>query len=1296
MIGSGAIELDSRKRRWLFRGLMALPVVCILLLGISSVAAPVYSSISAIRELSGPELAKRDSVRFEAVVFGIIKRTGRLMVQEDGQGLIMIPPPKISLPPVGAKIAVEGATEPQGTTMVKATRITILDEVFGQPNPVPLEISAALSINPLTGAFSEISGLIVNVRTNSRDARPFLRNRLSITLKRDGRTLSMVAPTPDKNAPARMNLARVRARGQLVEVKISPDVDPERFLWVSQWKEVQIEQEGPSDPYAISTYPIMQIVNKDLAPGDRPVRARGRIQERKGANLVVVGFNHNNRPPRYLARHEDGLEFQSGEVVDLLGFPGEAEDGSLFEITDARQLGLPRGVTDADLPKNSLAEYLPAYLKRDGINSLTPEQVADGWPVRLAGIVSYRDEAKGFFYLQLGQGEGIRVNWQGTNAMPALLQRGRLKGHTVPGVRTPWIETSDFTVTQEQVPLNPRTVGSPGFVAGRYTGSAVRMYGVVRSVDRGEEGMATLRVAWQGNLYRARVKLADTPLMRRLVDAKVTLRGIAEAEPGSHSAFPREMLLMQSPANIEIREYGSPNPFTRKSGLIAWTLAKAWQDGDIQRVKHSGIITWADEGMCFLSDGEHGIELRSQFPPDIRPGDSVDVIGFPERDRITVRLADVSFRKLGREQLPDAEVVNAAEVFEQRLSGRRIRVRGEIVSHSANQAGRMELKGNGLVFTAIAPEDVPKAELARWLPGSTVELTGVCQYVGAEGYQETYAPESFRVYLNDANSVSVISKPSWWSEERSIAVAGGLALLFLAAGGWAAFLRGRVKQSHSEFLASFRANPMPAWIVRAKDFRCVEVNAEFERMFAWSRNELADGRQKGASLWASDGECQQFLECVGRNPSVRAVEARLLSRDGQIRNALLSTEPVSNLGEPCILIIAYDVTEKLKMLAELQQAQKMEAVGQLAAGIAHDFNNLLTVISGNLGLVQMKEELDDYTLTLVGEVQHAATRASDLTGQLLAYSRKSVMERKRLPLNSVVTEAVKLLSRTLEETIKVRCRRAEEDVTVIGDFGMLSQVLLNLGVNARDAMPNGGEITLATRRVRYDRDSVPDTPDALPGEFGVIEFADNGEGMSLETRGKVFEPFFTTKDVGKGTGLGLSTAYGILRQHGGWIDLESEPGVGTTFSIHLPVAPDSSSDPIAEETLEQPRRGEETILVIEDEASVRDVVSRTLSSFGYKVLEAEDGPAAKTVWADHGSRVDLVLSDLVMPNGMSGFDIARELRNQRAELKVIYMSGHSSELLELGGSLIPGVDFLAKPFQPSDLVRLVRSRLDAN
>jgi len=394
------------------------------------------------------------------------------------------------------------------------------------------------------------------------------------------------------------------------------------------------------------------------------------------------------------------------------------------------------------------------------------------------------------------------------------------------------------------------------------------------------------------------------------------------------------------------------------------------------------------------------------------------------------------------------------------------------------------------------------------------------------------------------------------------------------------------------------------------------------------------------------------------------------------------------------LIIAYDITERLRLLEQLRQAQKMEAVGQLAAGVAHDFNNLLTVVRGNSGLIQMKEDLDPDTLLLTDEIADAGTRAAELTAQLLAYSRKSVMRRRTIDLNDVLKSAGGMLRRTVKETIDVQTRTASEPLPVKADAGMLNQVLLNLGVNARDALPHGGRLTVAGRRQSFHAGDLPDNSDAKPGDYAAIEVSDNGIGMNSDVRNHAFDPFYTTKDVGQGTGLGLSTAYGILRQHGGWIDLDSEPGRGTTFTIFLPFTRSVPGNDREETSSGVLGRGDETIMVVEDEESVRQTVRRTLKHHGYTVLEAEDGVAAESLWRDRGQEVDLVLTDLVMPNGISGFEVARRMRAGRPSLKVIYMTGHSQDLVEHGGKLTAGIDFLPKPFENRDLIRMIRDRLD--
>ncbi len=928
---------------------------------------------------------------------------------------------------------------------------------------------------------------------------------------------------------------------------------------------------------------------------------------------------------------------------------------------------------------------------------MSDAQTSRGWPARLDGFVSHLDEQAGVFYLQRGAWEGIRVEWRGTNAMPGRLQKIRLNGRTIPGLRTPWLTADSFRSASEITITEPKRIRVEAFHSGRYTGAFLELGGVVRSADLTEDVAATLRVSSLGGIFEARVNLQSGKLPGRLVDAEVTLTVVAEAREGRLASFPKETLLAQGPEDLQVTMFAPSRPYAMRRSTVADVVQQSRIASRIHRVRVKGVITYVAENRAYLDDGSAGIELRSHEPLDLSLQDEIDALGFSGGSYFSPRLENIEFRKLGEAKLPPAIEISAAEVLSSDVNGRRIKLRGTVVGHSDFKHGRVELSGDGAGFAAELPGAFEFASETMTTPGSVIDVVGVCQYLSLDDNGDSRTPNAFRVLLADAEAAILIEPPSWWTEERSVAVAGGVMLLALAAAGWAAFLRSRVAQNRAQFLTAFHANPMPAWIVRVRDWSCLEANPEFESLFGWSREEVAGRTMVDLDLWANATDLRDFLNARKHDPSQRAGEARMKSRDGRVHSVLLSTEPIATQGEPALLILAYDVTERLKLLAELRQAQKMEAVGQLAAGIAHDFNNLLTVICGNLGLVEMKTNLDPDTQTLVDGIDEAAQRASDLTHQLLAFSRKSIMRLEAKNLNDIVQSSAMILQRTLGETIEIHCSLANEELTVECDSGLLSQAMLNLGLNARDAMPEGGALTLTTGQARLGPDDTRENTDAKPGDYAVIEVRDTGAGMSEAVRHKAFDPFFTTKDVGKGTGLGLSTTYGIVRQHDGWIVLDSSPGKGARFRIHLPLSRMSTDVSRAAKERGGPiERGAETILLVEDEPPVRKTVAKTLRRFGYKTFEAGNGNEAEALWKEHGDRIDLVLTDLVMPSGKSGFDVARELKKDRPDLKVIYMTGHSSELLEHAGSLVRGVDFLPKPFPPHEFSRMIRNRLDAN
>lgn len=391
---------------------------------------------------------------------------------------------------------------------------------------------------------------------------------------------------------------------------------------------------------------------------------------------------------------------------------------------------------------------------------------------------------------------------------------------------------------------------------------------------------------------------------------------------------------------------------------------------------------------------------------------------------------------------------------------------------------------------------------------------------------------------------------------------------------------------------------------------------------------------------------------------------------------------------------AVEISDRLSIEEQLRQSQKMESIGQLAAGVAHDFNNVLTVIEGHAGLLLSDAELPPLAVESLGQIAAAAGKAANLTRQLLTFSRRQVMQPKLIDLNSVIQNVTRMLSRLLGEDIAVQFNIANRLPPVHADTGMMEQVLMNLAVNARDAMPKGGRLIITTSAVEVDASQTIHFTEARAGTFVRLSVADTGTGIEPANLSRIFEPFFTTKAVGKGTGLGLATVYGILKQHGGWIQVYSELGRGSTFNAYLPAA--HSDEPTHDTTIKrrEVQGGSERILIVEDEPALRQLAGQILKRFGYQVQTAETGVAALKVWEEAGGEFDLLLTDMVMPEGISGRELAELLRQKKSSLKVIYSSGYSQEIAGQELTLQEGFNFLQKPYHPLKLAETVRDCLD--
>lgn len=503
--------------------------------------------------------------------------------------------------------------------------------------------------------------------------------------------------------------------------------------------------------------------------------------------------------------------------------------------------------------------------------------------------------------------------------------------------------------------------------------------------------------------------------------------------------------------------------------------------------------------------------------------------------------------------------------------------------------------------------------------------------------------------------------------------------------------------SEERFAKAFRTSPMPMAIISHPDSRFVDANESFLNLVGFTTESLLAPTARGCNLW-SETTGRKIAE-LKTGAHLHNHPCTLQARDGSPREVVLWAEPIALASGSCVLLIIEDVTDQKRLETQLRQAQKMEAVGRLAAGVAHEFNNILTVIQGHAELLRQAQIAPRQIMDSSTRISQVSQRAAALTRQLLMFSRQQPMQLRPLNLSAAVAATDKMLRQLIGERHELQLACAPELPLILADAGNMEQILINLCLNARDAMPQGGPIRIETSQLTLTAETAGRHPDARPGRFISLAVTDAGCGISPDILRRVFDPFFTTKEIGKGTGLGLSTIHGIVKQHNGWIEAVSEVGQGSTFRVFLPAArTENLKEPDGDVLLDvAPASGRgETVLVVEDDHSVRELARATLERGGYRVLEAEDANGALQVWREAATPIAVLVTDMVLPNGLGGGKLAQLLRERDPQLQVICISGYGSETLkeEMPPSLAPGVNFLSKPFDPTALLKAVKALLD--
>lgn len=538
--------------------------------------------------------------------------------------------------------------------------------------------------------------------------------------------------------------------------------------------------------------------------------------------------------------------------------------------------------------------------------------------------------------------------------------------------------------------------------------------------------------------------------------------------------------------------------------------------------------------------------------------------------------------------------------------------------------------------------------------------------------QEEYSRHETRVLTKD--------KKVRWVEFDLQAIPGANGGIAGASGSISDITARHVAEMRIQQLAAFpRVNPNPVLELNAEGTLTYANDAAREMATTLEQSELLNIMPPDALTIAAD--------CL-------ATGQKKLRKEIIINGHTISWSFFPVTSNKVVHCYGTDVTDVLNLEAQFRQSQKMECVGQLAAGIAHDINNVLTVVQGRAGLLLAKMPPDSELSKSLKQISTAAERAARFIQQLLMFSRKQVIQTKVLDLNVVIHNLEGMLSRMLGEDIALETACGHEIPFVEADTGMIEQVIMNLAVNSRDAMPRGGKLVIGTAVADIDEAYTSQHPGSRTGKFVSVTVKDTGIGMDAKTLERIFEPFFTTKEVGKGTGLGLATVYGIIRQHKGWLQVQSEVNVGTTFTVYLAAATNkrSANTEFIYRNEDVPG-GKETILVVEDEVGLREMVREVLQAYHYGVCVAASGPDALRIWKEAGGNFDLIVTDMIMPGGMTGRELAQELKKQKPDLKIIFTSGYSPELL--GKDLaVEHTMFLPKPYRPPQLAQLVRQCLD--
>lgn len=911
-------------------------------------------------------------------------------------------------------------------------------------------------------------------------------------------------------------------------------------------------------------------------------------------------------------------------------------------------------------------------------------------PVRIRGTVTVRDRLRDVTFVQDGTaGLFVTALAPGVNLSPG--QVVELTGDVVMSRRGPSISGAALNIAGNAEPPDPHPIAASSASLAALDGRLVSARGVVRRVEsRGSGTEITIR-APEGAFT---ILQPAGPTARTAVDSVVSVEGVLSHVLADDHSLERRELLVQT-ASLVRTEAGPPaDPYASAEVPVQNLRQQPPAAELVRRVKVSGIVTRQRPGRSlYLRTATGPIRVETDFTAAVTTGDRVEVVGFPDAGAYSPLLTEAIFRRV--EGGPDPEPVAASlgELMDGRRDAELVRVEGTFVQGEQGGDEYIIVLQEGDVFfnaqVLLAPGERLPDDLRR---GSLMRVIGICSVV----VDSDRVPRSFRVLLRDASDVTVLGPGSsssdrssgapWWAWISILAAAaalGGAGWIYRRSQAQEETIRRQLARESSlkARLDDLFERTSEILVVHDRRGRVSTINRAGEQATGYPREELRvlDPR------WIFGAD---YLDTItrlieqGLDGTARTFKSELVARKGRHIPIEVHSRVLIGDGEVVgVTSICRDLSERDRLENELRQAQKMEAVGRLATGIAHDFNNLITVLLGYSDeLIEIVPEGSEQ-LRAASEIRRAAERASGLTQQLLAFSRRQTAVAQTVDLNATVSNMEDLVRRLIGPEIRLEFQLAEDLKKIRGDAAQIGQVVMNLAVNARDAMPLGGALHVETANVELGAENI----DVIPGPHVMLLVRDSGVGMTPEVRKQLFEPFFTTKETGQGTGLGLSMVHAIVRQNGGHVMVDSAPGQGSTFRVYFPILGETADDPLP---VPMPPHvsavtGVGVVLLAEDDQSVRRLVSTELERRGFTVIAAEDGRAALEMFKTHHDRIDVIVTDVVMPR-MNGADLARAVEQMQPGVKLLFISGHP-ERAGVGLNPTGVTNLLMKPFTADTL-----------